>query len=154
MRYFINIRLFSVMGGVHLKVWRKSIASFNLTDSPLESYLPLPSSNRWWTAFSKDLTGVLAYLDNVLVTGTTTEEHLEHLDKVLSKLNEPGLKHNKTKCIFMALSVEYLGHIMDKTGLHPSNKNKRSTNSYMCYRIENLLGIIKGYRMSLSEFIY
>ena len=105
-------------------------------------------------SISKDLTGVLAYLDNVLVTGTTTEEHLEHLDKVLSKLNEPGLKHNKTKCIFMALSVEYLGHIMDKTGLHPSNKNKRSTNSYMCYRIENLLGIIKGYRMSLSEFIY
>ena len=66
--------------------------------------------------------GVLAYLDDILVPGSSTEEHLVNLDKVLSKFSEAGLKLNKSKCIFMAPKVEYLGYIIDKNGLHSSNK--------------------------------
>ena len=63
--------------------------------------------------------GVLAYLDDILVTGSSTVEHLVNLDKVLS---EAGLKLNKSKCIFTAPKVEYLGYIIDKNVLHPCNK--------------------------------
>ena len=63
--------------------------------------------------------GVLAYLDDILVMGSSTEEHFVNLDKVLS---EAGLKLDKSKCIFTAPKVEYLGYIIDKNGLHPSNK--------------------------------
>ena len=60
--------------------------------------------------------GVLAYVDDILVPGSSTEEHLVNLDKVLSKFSEAGLNLNKSKCIFMALKVEYLGYIIDKNG--------------------------------------
>lgn len=64
--------------------------------------------------------GILVYLDDILVTGSTQTKHLENLNKVLSKLNECGLKLKKSKCIFMAPKVQYLGYIIDKEGLHPS----------------------------------
>ena len=70
--------------------------------------------------------GVLVYLDDILVTGSTQTKHLDNLNKVLSKLNECGLKLKKSKCVFMAPKVQYLGYIIDKEGLHPSlEKNQR-----------------------------
>ena len=61
-----------------------------------------------------------AYIDDILVTGKSQEEHLLNLDKVLTKLQEAGLKLKRSKCVFMADSVEYLGYVIDKQGLHPT----------------------------------
>ena len=37
-----------------------------------------------------------------------------------------GLKLNRAKCIFMAPSVEYLGHVIDKNGLHPTREKVKA----------------------------
>ena len=63
--------------------------------------------------------GVVVYLDDILVTGPTEEEHLATLDKVLQRLSEAGLRLRKEKCVFLAPSVVYLGHRLDAQGLHP-----------------------------------
>ena len=52
-----------------------------------------------------------AYLDDIIITGKK-EEHSQNLSAVLSKLQEAGLRLKKSKCYFMAESVEYLGHII------------------------------------------
>ena len=39
--------------------------------------------------------GVVVYLDDILVTGPTEEEHLATLDKVLQRLSEAGLRLRK-----------------------------------------------------------
>ena len=62
---------------------------------------------------------VIVYLNNILVTGPSTEEHLSNLDKVLQKLKEAGLRLKCNRCVFMAESVTYLGHCIDSQGLHP-----------------------------------
>ena len=62
--------------------------------------------------------GVMVYLDDTLITGTNKQEHLSNLGKVLMKLEEAGLRLNKHKCLFMQSEVVYLGHVIDKTGLH------------------------------------
>eukprot|EP00731_Ephydatia_muelleri_P019805 Em0012g630a len=49
------------------------------------------------------------------------EEHLHTLDKVLSKLADSGLRLKKAKCVFMVPSVDYLGHRIDREGLHPTD---------------------------------
>ena len=41
------------------------------------------------------------FIDDILVTGSSTEEHLSNLDKVLSKLASAGLRLNKAKCAFL-----------------------------------------------------
>ena len=63
--------------------------------------------------------GVVVYLDDILLTGATKQEHLQALDDVLKRLETAGLRVNRTKCCFMAPSVDYLGHRIDSEGLHP-----------------------------------
>ena len=68
----------------------------------------------------QDLPGVVVYLDDVLVTGPNKEEHLKNLDKVMDCLKCAGVTLKQPKCIFLAPSFEYLGHIIDKDDLHPA----------------------------------
>lgn len=53
-------------------------------------------------------TGVSVYLDDILITGETLEQHLKNLDIVLTKLETAGLKLKKEKCQFLEMKVEYL----------------------------------------------
>ena len=62
-------------------------------------------------------TDVLVYLDDLLIFSSTLEEHLERLDKVLTRLEQYGLKLNPEKCQFVRPSVKCLGHIISKEGV-------------------------------------
>ena len=64
--------------------------------------------------------GVFCYLDDIIVTGRTIEEHLERLVSVLKRLEEYGLKANREKCKFLRSFVEYLGHVISAEGLQQS----------------------------------
>ena len=61
---------------------------------------------------------VVVYLDDILVTGPTQEDHLRNLQKVLQRLQQAGLQLQQGKCKFMEKSVQYLGHVIDAEGLH------------------------------------
>lgn len=60
------------------------------------------------------LQGIAGVYD-VLITSSSVEEHL-------LALGQAGLRLNQSKCIFMASSVEYLGYMIDKPGLHPTQE--------------------------------
>ncbi|KAJ8356082.1 hypothetical protein SKAU_G00188760 [Synaphobranchus kaupii] len=64
------------------------------------------------------LEGVQCYLDDILITGETEEEHLQNLNATLQRLEEYGLRVRRSKCEFFQSSVEYLGHVIDSEGLH------------------------------------
>ncbi len=64
--------------------------------------------------------GVLCYLDDILITGSTEQEHLNRLDMVLNRLEAHGLRLKVSKCSFLQPRVEYLGHMIDEQGLHPT----------------------------------
>ena len=66
---------------------------------------------------------MVAYIDYVLVTKKSQQEHLENLIRVLNCLEEAGVTLKRHKCTFTALSVEYLDHVIDQEGLHPSEEN-------------------------------
>ena len=66
-----------------------------------------------------DIKGVVVYLDDILITGPTEEQHLATLETVLRKLEDAGLKLRKEKYVFQSPSVVYLGHRIDAQGLHP-----------------------------------
>ena len=55
---------------------------------------------------------VSVYIDDVLVYSRTLEEHLEHLQQVIQKIENAGLKLKPSKCNFVREEVEYLGHIL------------------------------------------
>ena len=66
------------------------------------------------------LAGVSVYLDDILVTRKSTEEHLINLEAVLSRLESSGLRLKRNKCAFLLPSVEYLGHRISAQGLQPT----------------------------------
>lgn len=44
--------------------------------------------------------------------------HLIRLEEVFKRLKENGLKVKRSKCAFFQDSVQYLGHKIDRNGLH------------------------------------
>ena len=69
---------------------------------------------------------VCIYIDAILVTGRTEEEHLHNLGKVLERLNKAGLRLKKAKCEFMLPQVDYLGHAISAEGLKPTKEKVRA----------------------------
>ena len=63
--------------------------------------------------------GVLCHIDDVLIYGSTTEEHDTRLRAALSCLQTAGVTLNADKCLFSQTSIHSLGHVIDKNGVHP-----------------------------------
>jgi len=76
----------------------------------------------------KDLVDRLCviYLDDILIYSRSVEEHLEHLDQVLSRLEEYSLIVNSKKSRFFLREVEYCGFIVghNRVQPHPFDKLK------------------------------
>ena len=93
--------------------------------------------------------GVSVYLDDILVTGSTIDDHLQNLDKVLNILATASLKLNRTKCTFLMPQVEYLGHTIDQHGLHPTKEKVKTIReaSQPCNvnELRSFIGIITYY---------
>ena len=68
------------------------------------------------------LPGVQVYLDDILCTGATEQEHLSNLDKLLTRLEQFGLRVKRSKCEFFKPSITYLGHKIDAQGLHATSE--------------------------------
>ena len=73
--------------------------------------------------FFKEIPNTAVYLDDISITGPTQEEHVKNLNQlVLEKLEGSGLRLKREKCSFFQDSVSYLGHVIDKDGIHPDPK--------------------------------
>ncbi|XP_055842359.1 uncharacterized protein K02A2.6-like [Episyrphus balteatus] len=70
------------------------------------------------------LKGVAAYLDDIIISGSSWEEHLQSLHEVLKRLFDYGFRVKIQKCSFFASQIKYLGHIIDKNGLQPDQQKK------------------------------
>ena len=56
------------------------------------------------------------------MSGRIEEEQFFRLEEVLKRLKNSGLRVKKNKCAFLKESVEYLGHKVDASGLHPLSR--------------------------------
>jgi len=63
--------------------------------------------------------GVSVFIDDILISCETQAEHLESLEEVLMRLASVGLSVKRSKCKFLVLSIEFLGHLIDGMGIHP-----------------------------------
>ena len=62
--------------------------------------------------------GVLVYLDDILIYAETPERLLDTLVEVLKRLASAGLKCKPSKCSLFTDKVSYLGHIVSQNGLN------------------------------------
>ena len=63
------------------------------------------------------LPGCASIHDNILVWGKTPDDHLQNLEKCLTRLEERGLTLRKEKCTFGATSVTWFGWEFSASGM-------------------------------------
>ena len=56
----------------------------------------------------RGIPGVCVYINDILVTGETEQQHLKTLDEVLDRIIKAGVHLEREKCDCMLPSVEYL----------------------------------------------
>jgi len=65
---------------------------------------------------------VACHLDDILVAGKDKQEHDQRLEQVLQHLALSGIHLHKERCDFCQNQIDYLGHCIDATGIHPTEK--------------------------------
>jgi hypothetical protein len=60
---------------------------------------------------------LLVFFDDLLIYSKTWEEHLRHVDRILSIMEEQTLYAKESKCKFGMREVLYLGHIIREKGV-------------------------------------
>ena len=58
------------------------------------------------------------YLDDLIVTGRTEDEYINNMRRIFHRLREKNLTLNPAKCVLGAAEVEYVGHIINSSGIH------------------------------------
>ena len=105
--------------------------------------------------FLQGLPGVSIYLDDILVAGTSDEEHLHKPNKVLQRLETAGMRLKKEKCAFLLPRVDYLGHRITSYGLEPAASKVAAIFNAPAPRnlteLRFLLGMVNYYRKFLPD---
>jgi hypothetical protein len=61
---------------------------------------------------------VLVFLDDILIYSKNLQEHEQHVREVLNLLRQNKLYAKESKCELFKARVEFLGHMVDSTGVH------------------------------------
>jgi hypothetical protein len=67
----------------------------------------------------RDIPGVIHYVDDVLIYGTTKAEHDHRLRTVLQRLRDAGFVLSEAKCQYSQPSVVFLGHQISGSAIRP-----------------------------------
>ena len=99
--------------------------------------------------------GAICYIDDILVTGQTEAEHIQNLSEVLKRLQQYGVRMKRNKCHFMQESVEYLGHIVDSTGIRATPEKvaaiAQAPAPQNVAHLRSFLGLLNYYRKFLPS---
>ena len=66
---------------------------------------------------------VAVYIDDIIVGGSSKEEHLHILREVFVRLRNTNVLAKKRKCSIVQKEVVYLGHRIDEQGVHPTEEH-------------------------------
>ena len=69
------------------------------------------------TGVLKDLLFAMAYLDDIIIYSSTSEEHLQHIKTVFQKLRHAKLSMKLSKCHFFTKKIQCLRHILGLEGI-------------------------------------
>lgn len=86
---------------------------------------PQISNDLWNTAWATSGTKSRchAYLDDVILFSSTSDEHFGHLRSVFCRLREHGVKLKPRKCKFFKRRVCFLGRVVSKDGYTMDSKS-------------------------------
>lgn len=89
------------------------------------------------------------YIDDILIFSKSLQEHLRHIELLMIAMRNEGFKLKLSKCHFAKSSVKYLGHIISRNIVRPSNDNLKAIKEFERPKnkknVRQLLGKINFY---------
>lgn len=99
---------------------------------------------------------VLVFLDDILIYSKTLEDHRRHVATVLELLKTNQLYAKESKCELFQTRVEFLGHIVDRDGLHMMEDKVKAITDWPAPKsleeVRSFLGTIGYYRRFIRMF--
>lgn len=97
------------------------------------------------------------YLDDILIFSRTFEEHVKHIQLVITAIYEEGFRLNFKKCNFATPTIQYLGHILTSNSVQPLHDNLIAIKSFPVpssrKQVRQFLGKINFYRKFIPNSI-
>ena len=98
------------------------------------------------------LDGVTGIADDIIVHGSSVEEHMANLEAMLQRSRDRGVKLNLEKCIFCVTEVPFFGHILSADGLKPDPAKITAIKNMDAPANRAELGTVLGMINYLSKF--
>lgn len=76
------------------------------------------------------LDGVVVYLDDAIVFGSTVEEHDRRLQALLDRFKSYDILLNFQKCQFSVKELEFLGHELSVNGIRPTESRVKAIQQF------------------------
>lgn len=99
---------------------------------------------------------VVVYLDDILIYSKNMDEHRTHLARVLQVLQEHQLYAKWKKCSFAQPAISYLGHVIDKEGIHTDPDKIRVVRDWKAPKnaqgVRSFLGLANFFRRFIQGF--
>ena len=118
-----------------------------------------PAFQRYINQMFSDMKGTICepYLDDVLCFSKAFEEHVQDLDKVLTRMRSRGIKLRAEKCEFAKKEVRYLGRLVSAEGYRPDPKDVAVLEKFRAPptnigELRSLLGFLGYYRCYVKDF--
>lgn len=96
-----------------------------------------------------------AYIDDVLVASSNQEEHTQHLQMVLERLEKHGVVINPAKCELGVSKLQFLGHQVDKDGIQPLEEKVTVIQTFPLpdtrKKLQEFLGLVNFYRRFVKD---
>ena len=124
---------------------------FGLTNAPATFQRLMENSLR-----ELHLTWCLIYLDDIVVYSKTLEDQITRLRGVFLKLREANLKLKPSKCNFFKKRLHYLGHIVDKDGIHMDPAKVEVIKNWPAPKtvtgVRQFIGLANQYRRFIKDY--
>ena len=129
--------------------WHFNMVPFGLAQAP--SYF-----QQLMNQVLQGLDFAIAYLDDAVIFSNNEVEHLQHLETVLKRLQDAGLKLKESKCDFFRSQIHYLGHMLSAEGIQPLPKKLDSITNMPApenqTKVKQFLGLVGYYHKFVPRF--
>ena len=125
------------------------VVSFGLTNAPAVFMAAMDRMLR-------DFPFVVVYIDDILIFSNSVEEHVDHVQQVLKRLEQHRYFLKLKKCEFFKQEVEFLGHLVGTDGVRPDPKKISVVKEWPTPKtvtdLRAFLGLANYFRKFINKF--